>query len=476
MRRVRMRPKRRAAAASADAEPSASPKASARPRRALVREVAGATGAIDALSSRLGMVVLALGCGFAVGVVVSLLLRATTAVTDLVWKGAASLFPVPWFALLACTVGGLVIGLWTWWSAERVHSLEEVMGEFRRTGSFRTRGLLRPTVSFLLPLAFGGSVGFEAGLTGIITSACCWVRDRLKAAGLRVAVVADVTIAACVSAIFGTPLAGIVCGVEGGHAAPDPDGALPAEADSAVDDFELARGAKVVLYAAAAVGALGGLVATGAVLGPSGGLPRFEAIGAHGVELAWVVPCIALGWLLSIVHHASARLFSRAAKALAPSGERSLASVVLPPVACGIVLGAVACALPYVLFPGEVQSEELMASWAAMGAPVLIATGLAKAAATPMCLSMGWMGGSFFPSIFSGVAAGFGLAALTGCDPMLAVTVTTSAHLAGVTRKPVVTIAILALCFPVSGVLWSGLAAVVGSVLPVGAPRRGEGE
>ena len=224
VRRARSRPKRRAAAASADAEPSASPKASARPRRALVREVAGATGAIDALSSRLGMVVLALGCGFAVGVVVSLLLRATTAVTDLVWKGAASLFPVPWFALLACTVGGLVIGLWTWWSAERVHSLEEVMGEFRRTGSFRTRGLLRPTVSFLLPLAFGGSVGFEAGLTGIITSACCWVRDRLKAAGLRVAVVADVTIAACVSAIFATPLAGIVCGVEGGHAEPDPGG------------------------------------------------------------------------------------------------------------------------------------------------------------------------------------------------------------------------------------------------------------
>jgi uncharacterized membrane protein YfbV (UPF0208 family) len=74
------------------------------------------------------------------------------------------------------------------------------------------------------------------------------------------------------------------------------------------------------------------------------------------------------------------------------------------------------------------------------------------------------------------VAAGFGLAALTGCDPMLAVTVTTSAHLAGVTRKPVVTIAILALCFPVSGVLWSGLAAVVGSVLPVGAPHRGESE
>ena len=64
MRRVRMRPKRRAAA-SAAAEPSASPKASARPRRALVREVAGATGAIDALSSRLGMVVLALGCNVA---------------------------------------------------------------------------------------------------------------------------------------------------------------------------------------------------------------------------------------------------------------------------------------------------------------------------------------------------------------------------------------------------------------------------
>ena len=77
------------------------------------------------------------------------------------------------------------------------------------------------------------------------------------------------------------------------------------------------------------------------------------------------------------------------------------------------------------------------------------------------------MGGSFFPSIFAGVACGYGIAALTGADPMLAVTVVASAFLAGVTRKPLLSLAILVLCFPIDGILWSGLAAIIGGSLPV---------
>ena len=108
-----------------------------------------------------------------------------------------------------------------------------------------------------------------------------------------------------------------------------------------------------------------------------------------------------------------------------------------------------------------------MATWTTWTAAVLVATGFAKAVITPMCLNMGWMGGSFFPSIFAGVAAGYGLAALTGADPMLMVTVTATAYLAGVVRKPLLVLAILFLCFPVEGVVWMGIAAVVGAALPV---------
>ena len=123
--------------------------------------------------------------------------------------------------------------------------------------------------------------------------------------------------------------------------------------------------------------------------------------------------------------------------------------------------------LPYVLFPGEVQSEELMQSWTTWTALALLCTGLLKAVVTPMCLNMGWIGGNFFPSIFAGVAAGYGLSMITGADPMLMVTVTATAFLAGVIRKPVLVLAVLFLCFPVAGLFWMGLAAIIGAALPI---------
>lgn len=75
-------------------------------------------------------------------------------------------------------------------------SLEVVMASFKRTGSYRIEHLGKSVVSFLLPLAFGGSVGPEAGLTGLITAGCCWIRNTLKRAGLRAGAIADVTIPA----------------------------------------------------------------------------------------------------------------------------------------------------------------------------------------------------------------------------------------------------------------------------------------
>jgi len=49
------------------------------------------------------------------------------------------------------------------------------------------------------------------------------------------------------------------------------------------------------------------------------------------------------------------------------------------------------------------------------------------------------------------------------------VCVTATAFLAGVTGSPVLTIGILALVFPLRGILWMGLAAILGSIAPVPA-------
>lgn len=417
----------------------------------------GFQGPADFAAVASGMVLLALAFGFVVGFLVHLVLDASAWLTSLVWDRLGTAAGVFWFPLATCTLGGVLIGLWTWLSGSRVESLEVVMAKFKATGSYKTAGAGKAVVSFLLPLVFGGSIGFEAGLTGLITAACCWIRDKLKAAGLRAAAVADVSIAASLSAIFGTPLAGIVAGAE---STPDGEDQL---LEPNVDDYNMRKAPKVVLYTAAAIGAFAGIRLLSHLTGSSAGLPRFDSIQAAPAELLWVVPCVALAYVMTLLYHGSNRGFATLSARL---GESARATV-LKPVIAGIVLGACAMAFPYVLFPGEDQARELMQSWTTWTAVALLGTGLLKAVATPLCLNMGWMGGSFFPSIFAGVACGYGFAMLTGVDPMLAVTVVTAAFLAGVTRKPLLTLAILVLCFPLDGVLWSGLAVIVGGSLPV---------
>ena len=404
------------------------------------------------------IVMLALAVGFVVGAAVFLVLSLSNWLTGALWEGYLSGgVGIWWFPLAVCSAGGLVIGVWTLVSGDSVRPLHEVMGEFKRTGTYEVRPA-RGAVSFLLPLVFGGSIGFEAGLTGLIVGACCWIRDRLKLAGLRAAAMTDVTIAACVSAIFGTPLAGIVAGAQ--SAPGDSDEALEAPDPSA---YDMRRGVKVALYTAAAFGAFVAIRVLSAVLGSASGLPRFGGIEAQGAQTLWAVVALVGAYALTWVYYASQCIFGHLSQRL--GGGR--AATVAKPLVAGVLLGAAACLLPYVLFPGEEQAHMLMESWGGWAAAALVGTGVLKAAATPMCLSMGWMGGNFFPSIFSGLAFGYGLAMFTGADPMLMVTVTVTAHLACVLRQPLLTVAILVLVFPLESIAWMGVAAVIGAFLPL---------
>ena len=407
-------------------------------------------GAGRIASASISMVLLACVIGFAVGVAVWGALSLSNLLVSLLWRDlpAVLAFDAWWLPLILCPLGGLLIGLWTRAFHSAPEPLDAVMGQVRAMGGYRLRGGAASFVSFLLPLAFGGSIGPEAGLSGIIAAACTWIGRTLKRAGLKVKEVADLTVSATLSAVFGAPFLGIVMNAESQPRIPSPD------------DYALRRSAKLLLYTAAAFGALGGAAAVSGLLGGNAGLPHFPSIQAAGAQLLLVVPLSLAGWALALLFHASNHVFGAL-------GARFREESILAPVIVGVALGAVALALPGVLFSGEEQCRSIMGSWGAAGAFALIATGIVKAVATPLCLNLGWRGGNFFPCIFAGVSAGYGIAALAGIDPMLCVVSVTTAFVAGMTRKPLLSLALLLLCFPIDGILVSGIAAVVGAALPI---------
>lgn len=116
------------------------------------------------------MVMLALAAGFAVGFLVWAVLSLANGLVALLWdalgKRGGEGFAMPWFPLVVCTLGGLVIGVWTHFPQGAPAPLETVMASFKKTGSYRVEGAERSVVGFLLPIVFGGSVGPRGGLDG----------------------------------------------------------------------------------------------------------------------------------------------------------------------------------------------------------------------------------------------------------------------------------------------------------------------
>ena len=170
-----------------------------------------------------GMIVLSVLVGFLVGFIAWGAYRLALSLTDFVWNGVTPTIAQVlgtadvsswWLPVVVCGFGGLVIGLWSRFVGGVPESLEVVMGSIKQTGEYRIKGFGRSIVGFFLPLMFGGSIGPEAGVTGIIASATCWIGRTLRKAGLRVKEIADVTVSAALSAIFITPLLGIVAVVQ----------------------------------------------------------------------------------------------------------------------------------------------------------------------------------------------------------------------------------------------------------------------
>lgn len=404
-----------------------------------------------------GMVALAIAVGFVIGLTVWAVFWASSALTELLWiDGRASLesalsqagIPSWWLPIAFCGIGGLVIGLWTRFFGGQPESLENVMTSIKNTGGYQLDHPGASIVGFLLPLIFGGSIGPEAGLTGIIAAACTRIGNSLKAAGIRVKQITDVTVSAALSAVFASPFVGVVAAAEDSMPALDPS------------DYEFRRKVKLVLYTASALGAIIGIALFTSVFGKESGVPHFDGVTPGANKLWWALPCILLGYLAVLIYHTASTGF---AKLDARLGDHPVAK----PFAAGLILGILAVPLPYVLFPGEAQSFELMRNWASVSGAVLVATGLLKCAVTPLCINFGWRGGHFFPVIFAGIALGYGIASIGGFEPMFCVAITTATLVAGVQRKALVAIAMLLLCFPVQSIPWIGIACLVGASLPL---------
>lgn len=400
--------------------------------------------------------------GAAAGAVVWALLRIMNLGIRLVWEIIPSHLAHPvWYTFAACLAGGLLIGLWQKKFGILPESLETVMGQLKTEGSYPYDRLHVLAVSALLPLIFGGSLGPEAGLTGIIVGLCCWVGDRLKYKGAEARELANAGIAATLGVIFNAPFMGIANNFENRDL--DDDLTLPKER------IERKR-AKTLVYVAAVIGGLGAMAGLGNFFGGSMGIPRFGRDADITLDdWKWFLVFAAV----SIVCGMFYLLMNRLTLAL---GQKMIKHRVASCALAGVFLAAMGTLLPWTMFSGERQMGEMMAIWQEQGFVVLFLTAIGKLLLINLCVNLGWRGGNIFPIIFAGVCMGYALALLSGAEPVFAVAVCVSALCGYIMRKPLTVMAVLLLCFPVTMIVPVAAAAYGGSLVPVFKIFSGEQE
>ena len=400
-------------------------------------------------------VLLATLLGAAAGALVWALLRIMNLGIDLVWHiiphyvGNEVVYTVG-----VCLLGGLLIGLWQRKFGIYPEELEEVMHELRTTGSYPYSKIPILSVAALLPLIFGGCLGPEAGLTGIIVGLCCWVGDRLKYKGREIREIAEAGMAATLGVIFASPFVGIAFNYES-EAAKEPEEELTESEKATLNKL------KKLVYIMAVAGGLGAMKLLGDIFGGGSGIPRFgRDVDITVDDWKWVLVVFIAGLIAGLI-------YVIAHKITVMIGDKLINHRVISCMLAGLSLAVIGLISPWTMFSGEHQMGELMEVWQNETAAGLVMITILKLVLVNLCINLGWKGGHIFPVIFSGVSMGFAMAMILGIEPVFAVAVTTAALCGYIMRKPVMVIGVLLLCFPVTVIIPLAAAAYLGSIIPV---------
>ncbi|WP_342716492.1 chloride channel protein [Bacillus paramycoides] len=388
--------------------------------------------------------------GSIVGATVWLFLVTINIGIHFIWEYLPTIFASPpYYTICVTTIGGILVGLTQKYFGTYPRLMPEVMGEYKETGRIEYRFVHKATLTAIIVLIFGASLGPEAALVGIIGGLCTWVGDRFTFALKGMNELTEVGIGATLSVIFNAPLFG--------YLAPNEN-----EGDQ-INEFS--KGQKAIVYLATTFAGFSIYLL----------LSKFDNRGSFIVDFGegslslneWIafLPLASIGAIVGFFYF---KLEFTLEKLIHPLKEYKLALGIIG----GILLGITGTFLPYTLFSGEHQLKDLVVEWSHLSFWVLLLSGVLKLCITAVCLNTGWRGGHIFPIIFAGSSIGYAIASIIPIDPIASVAIVTTAISSYALRKPIAITLLLLMFFPLNLLLPMLGAAAIGNTFPL--PKNSE--
>lgn len=362
--------------------------------------------------------------GAIVGAIVWSFLRVMNLGIDLLWEYVPEHINFPLYTLCVCTVGGLIVGLWRKKFGDCPEELHTVIKKVKKDGRYPYSNIFSAIGSALFPLVIGSSVGPEAGLTGIIAGLCTWVGDKLKRYKSEVEDLTAIGLSATLGTIFRSPMFGFIEPIES-----ERDSTLP-------------KTSKIVLYITAILSSLGVFILLNKLTGNSVGMESMDFGGIDLAQYLYAVPLTLLGIIAGYLFFA----FKKLTYGLHSAFNRF---TIIRGVTGGLLLGISGTFLPLTMFSGEHQISTVTETAGKIGAVMLLVIAVAKLLLTNICIDSGLKGGHFFPVIFCGICIGCSFGLTFGLDMVFCAAVATSALVGHTLKKPLATVLLMLIIFPV---------------------------
>lgn len=387
--------------------------------------------------------------GAIVGSFIWAFMRAVSICIEFVWDYIPSQLNIPCYTIIACMIGAVLVALFRLIFGDYPETMEVVLGKVKRDGKYQYNNIVIITLGAFLPLMFGGSLGPEAGLTGVAVGLCYWVGDKLKLAGKTLKDFTSMGISTALGVLFLSPFFGVA-----------------ADAEPSTDDDKEFIMPKPSMLASKVIAALAGVLLyflLGNFFGAGMVMPSLAYDQITNYDRLMGVPLIIIGIFFGILYVAFKKLSWLMFSHIAKTKVLSFVSTLLG----GLMLGIFGTLVPFSMFSGEEQISELAKCYLTYAPWMLILIGVAKLFLTNFCIQSGWKGGNFFPMIFCGVSIGYGLSMIFGTTPAMTIATVTAALLAVSMRKPVAVSVLLLLCFPVRVIPWMIFASFAAAHLPL---------
>lgn len=377
------------------------------------------------------------------GVIIWIFLKVMSLGIELVWHTVPSKLNIPFYTLIVCTVGGLILGLFRKKFGDYPDELSVVIEKTKNNHTYEYRKIAIILFTSIMPLIIGSSVGPESGLVGIIIALCYWVGDNLKGAYANGKNYSKLGMALTLSVMFRSPLFGLMTVEE--------------EASGEEDSYTLKLPDKILLYALSLAGGAGTYMLLSKFFGSGmAEFPSFDTVNTTIYDYPMMLAYILSGCILAAFYHLTHKYSNVLASKIPPILKESLG---------GICLGIMGTLMPILMFSGEEEMAELITGHEKFLPIFLIAVSVLKILLTNICISSGLKGGHFFPVIFSGVCMGYAISTLVfpgGGHEVFASAIITATLLGGILKKPLAVTMLLLICFPIRLCIWIFIGAAIG--------------